>query len=411
MPTVLENVDEISPRDSKVILIMGKTRTGKSTFINDVIGSVEMQTSDSLESVTSEISYVTTQLKHRGTNHNIALVDTVGWAGSDPNLSKDVLLSRIVAKLSSMQTKPTVVGIIYLHRITDNSMGLEQVDNLEIFQSLVGEDAMSSVIFLTNGWTSQRAGERAETALKQNYWNRAIAAGARAERLDVGSPRVDEEEMTDEHKGLYRSNALRIVRLILDSPAATRMTVQQEIEQSGADTTLDQLSAGKTLMKQNDRDYEVLKKAGLDPSKKKEQNDRLRGIKVRELVKFEARMQYAEDWGVYVCGDNAIGRFSGKILNAIGEMGADISGAGEEYPEMVEFAGMTTRMGTDFGEALSLGIPGLSSIGRFVGGTVGCYAGMGRNALRCGAIATGLATPTPPPQVKPTGRKSRQRRA
>jgi hypothetical protein len=73
-----------------------------SQFINDVIGRDDMKTSDSLESVTTEMSYATTKLDHKGVCHDIALVDTVGWAGSDARLSsKDVLLKDAVVKLTS----------------------------------------------------------------------------------------------------------------------------------------------------------------------------------------------------------------------------------------------------------------------------------------------------------------------
>jgi hypothetical protein len=37
-----------------------------------------------------------------GIKHNIALVDTVGWASSNPRLTKDVIFTQMVKYLASM---------------------------------------------------------------------------------------------------------------------------------------------------------------------------------------------------------------------------------------------------------------------------------------------------------------------
>jgi hypothetical protein len=60
-----------------------------------------MKAGSSLESITGEMSYATCTINHYGVDEPIALVDTVGWAGSDPKLTKGVILKDVVKRLSS----------------------------------------------------------------------------------------------------------------------------------------------------------------------------------------------------------------------------------------------------------------------------------------------------------------------
>jgi hypothetical protein len=71
-------------------------------FINDLLGSAKMKTGNNLESITGEMSYATCTINHHGIDHSVALVDTVGWANSNPKLTKAKIFADMVRRLSSL---------------------------------------------------------------------------------------------------------------------------------------------------------------------------------------------------------------------------------------------------------------------------------------------------------------------
>jgi hypothetical protein len=150
------------------------------------------------------------------------------------------------------------------------SMGLEQVDNMEIFHDVIGAKAMEIVLFVTNGWSSPdnedlvEQQEQVEAQLKEKYWEKAISAGARVERLDDKDPRVSDKRLTSAHQAAYRRNAERIIRLILDSPFTQALSIQRECREADQDFTLGNLSSGQTLRIQLERDVRNNEVHGLD---------------------------------------------------------------------------------------------------------------------------------------------------
>jgi hypothetical protein len=149
-------------------------------------------------------------------------------------------------------------------------MGLEQVDNLEIFEALVGTKTMRNVCFVTNGWSPPdnedlaEQQEQLEIQLKEIYWKKAISAGARVDRLDNMDSRVSDKRITPTHKEAYRRNAERIIRLILDRPPTQEMRVQRECREADSNFTLGDLTSGQVLKNQLERDIKNGEMNGLD---------------------------------------------------------------------------------------------------------------------------------------------------
>jgi hypothetical protein len=303
-------------------------------------------------------------------------------------------------------------------------MELDQVDNLEIFQDLIGRDAMRSVVFLTNRWSErkQSKNEKAEDVLKKSYWHKAIAAGARVERLDCGDPRADDDEMTEEERGKYQRNARRIVELILDRPA-TELLVQREIQHASSDTRLSDLSAGKTLEKQVERDIEIARSAGRKPEAQLVKLAYLRNTKVHDLTELKGRTEYvgsiladlvhSEPLGGAISdavgaaldtlGKGCLGILTASAVGkaqgpAAGKVAGQVAkkAVGQElnkaYPEMFRRVDEMTRAGKEIGTSISFDIPVVKEVGEFVFGAAGLGLAGGLNAIDALRIANEAAT-------------------
>jgi len=80
-------------------------------------------------------------------------------------------------------------GVIYLHRITDNRMQGSAMKNLQLFMKLVGESALSNVVFVTTMWGKVQKNDESEandhdSELREEYWADFLRLGASATRFD-----------------------------------------------------------------------------------------------------------------------------------------------------------------------------------------------------------------------------------
>ncbi|KAG8812034.1 hypothetical protein FRC18_003120 [Serendipita sp. 400] len=117
-------------RADKIIIVLGPTGTGKSTFIDYAIGGNGEGIGHSLISRTQEITVHKTVM---GTPpQSFAFVDTPGF---DDTTKPDYdVLTKIAEFLARIQNDKLNLGkLLYLHRITDNRMDSAQLKNLELF--------------------------------------------------------------------------------------------------------------------------------------------------------------------------------------------------------------------------------------------------------------------------------------
>ncbi len=150
-------LDAITSSDA-VVLVMGITGSGKSTFISELVEE-DVQVGHDLTSCTSGVNFFALEYQQ---GRRIFLIDTPGFDDtyrSNSEVLKDIAF--ILAQLYRM--KIALAGVIYLHRITDNRLSGTAVTSLKILAKLCGEGAYRQIILTTSMWDTVRVpGNNAE---------------------------------------------------------------------------------------------------------------------------------------------------------------------------------------------------------------------------------------------------------
>ena len=125
-------------------------------------------------------------------------------------------------------------GILYLHRITDNSMAGTSLKNLRVFRKLCGQDALDKVYLTTTMWdkVDLNVGEWRLEALKTDYWKSMIMQGAM-----VAHCRNDDDSPN------------KVIKNILVQEAARKAVLLQE-EMTDLKKELKETAAGQELYSQ-----------------------------------------------------------------------------------------------------------------------------------------------------------------
>lgn len=114
----------------------------------------------------------------------VYMIDTPGF--DDTSRSDSEILQEIALFLASLYVKKTrLVGLIYLHRITDPRISGSSLKNIRVFQKLCGERAFSSIIVATTMWGALDAiggGEeigrqRSDQLQRPEYWGEVLKKG------------------------------------------------------------------------------------------------------------------------------------------------------------------------------------------------------------------------------------------
>ncbi|KAG8830373.1 hypothetical protein FRC17_004962 [Serendipita sp. 399] len=252
--------NQITKNDT-VIIVMGPTGAGKSTFIDYAVGGGGNGVGHHLKSCTDEIVISKTT---RG-NQSIAFVDTPGF--NDTNNSDYAILTKIAEFLINANKKGFKLDrLLYLHRISDNRMAGSPLKNLELFASLCGDVAMPSVTIVTTMWrlVRENVAEQRLKELKATFWDKMIAAGGRVEHFqdtkdsalsialalndqtEETTPllshelTVDRRQLNDTEAGITLNKQLK--RLIQDRREANRR-LQEIVDKQTNQTAKDNLLA------------------------------------------------------------------------------------------------------------------------------------------------------------------------
>ncbi|KAJ8114628.1 hypothetical protein OPT61_g3544 [Boeremia exigua] len=132
------------PKDA--VLIMGLTGSGKSTFIS-LLAEEEVQIGHRLESCTTKAEGYAASVQGR----LVLMMDTPGFddtARSDLDIVNEVILG--LAEMDRWGV--TIIGVIYMQRITDTRMSGSARKSLEILNAICGERALADVTFVTTMW-------------------------------------------------------------------------------------------------------------------------------------------------------------------------------------------------------------------------------------------------------------------
>ncbi|KAJ2915294.1 hypothetical protein MD484_g5093, partial [Candolleomyces efflorescens] len=191
--------------DDLVIVIIGQSGAGKSTFINVLRGNDEMEINHNLASCTKEISVATLTLPPTHPmcpNRRLVLVDTPGF--NDTHEGEYEILRRISVWLASvyeaknMQVK--IAGLVYLHNISQNRMGKMSLLSHDLFVKICGSAALETVVMASTHWDclqrNPEAGRIREGELKE-FWAESLSRGAVYKRIGATDPRRDIEGIID----------------------------------------------------------------------------------------------------------------------------------------------------------------------------------------------------------------------
>jgi len=148
-PTCSPTESQVS-LEARVIIIMGPSGTGKSTFIDTATRQDGHTVGHNPRPHTSDIRAV--RVQHPTTHSPVVFVDTPAF--DDIHKSDTEILSMISDWLvTSYKGHVNLATIVYLHRISDNRMSGSVLKNLRMFTSLCGEQAMPNVILATTMWS------------------------------------------------------------------------------------------------------------------------------------------------------------------------------------------------------------------------------------------------------------------
>ncbi|KAL4063993.1 hypothetical protein V8B97DRAFT_1435871 [Scleroderma yunnanense] len=221
------------PNGEKVIVVMGPTGVGKSSFIQDSVPSslrIKIKVGDSLKSETNEVQSVS-WITEDGTA--VKLVDTPGFDDSRAGMTDARVLKMIATFLTNEHGKKSpLAGLIYVHRISDTRMGGSLQRNLRIFQKICGPISLKNVVIVTTMWDMviPEEGLRHEQELRSGQ--------------TMFKPLLDEGATMMPHKRTPKSAADVINHLL--GKDATMTQIVRELMQEGK--ALESTAAGSELI-------------------------------------------------------------------------------------------------------------------------------------------------------------------
>jgi len=161
--------EHISEQDI-IVLVMGPTGSGKSTFIERATRQNGETVGHSWRSHTAGIRSV--RFAHPTEGHIVTFVDTPGF--DDTFKSNTEIVTTIADWLVKLKKgRVNIAAILYLHRISDNRISGSAMKSLKLFASLCGMKAMPYVVVVTTMWSQvdKAGGAKREDAMKIEVWD------------------------------------------------------------------------------------------------------------------------------------------------------------------------------------------------------------------------------------------------
>ncbi|KAK3950023.1 P-loop containing nucleoside triphosphate hydrolase protein [Pseudoneurospora amorphoporcata] len=268
-----------------VVVLMGMTGSGKSTFVTHFVDGRDDIVGHGLQGYTHAIEVYKFAYSD---SVNVCLVDTPGF--DDTNLSDGDVLRTVGAWLGKTYKENKLLnGIIYLHRITDPRMQGTARKNLFIFQKLCGKDALKNVTLVTTMWEDVKLedGKRRERELIETpgFWGSMAAQHAHVDRHDntqESAKRILERFFEREGIATSLQKELEKGKEVLDTEAGKELnihwikreeTLNTEVQTTGKDLK----EARETNNKEVVEELETrLKEAKAELKKLSEEREKLR---------------------------------------------------------------------------------------------------------------------------------------
>ncbi|KIJ93992.1 hypothetical protein K443DRAFT_684115 [Laccaria amethystina LaAM-08-1] len=211
-------------QEDTIIALMGPTGTGKSSFINTLMGQSVAYVNDSVDSCTQEVQ-VFACLHPDGSGRRIFIIDTPGF--DDSKRTDWEILTIITQRLTETYKRRIILsGIIQLCSIADTRMRGTPLMNMKIFEQLCGSDALKNVILTTTFWDQVNTdiGLEREAQLKSKFWAGMIAQGCRVARLNPRKRETAWEIINMFDSTASRQNVLKIQIEVVDEGKAIHDT-------------------------------------------------------------------------------------------------------------------------------------------------------------------------------------------
>ncbi|KIM39589.1 hypothetical protein M413DRAFT_29297 [Hebeloma cylindrosporum] len=172
-----------------VIPVLGPTGSGKSTFVNTVLGSAEVEVGHHTTSCSKEPypAYVLPIPDSPGfEGYRLVILDTPGF--DDTSVADVDILKRIAEWLAESRHMGALVGgVLYLHDITIKRFTSTASNHLNLLSGLCGEDCMKKTVLVITNWDSVTIDEssklRREKDMKEKHWKPIIQQGATVHRF------------------------------------------------------------------------------------------------------------------------------------------------------------------------------------------------------------------------------------
>ncbi|KAH7925386.1 hypothetical protein BV22DRAFT_1034061 [Leucogyrophana mollusca] len=206
-------IDLILPEKAKpMILLLGQTGAGKSTFINTAAGRCVTVVGSDIISCTSLIMDFEVQRPDDPTCP-VVLVDTPGFNDSSTSDDADTL-KRMIEWLKHRSQGAKLVGFIYLHEITQTRVDLSPAVVTPMKLSRPG--VLRKVVLATTKWGEvlSDVGQRHESQLTEMYWKNLLRQGMQTTRF------------ADTQK-----SAWEIIDLVLNQESVESSLLEQELVQ------------------------------------------------------------------------------------------------------------------------------------------------------------------------------------
>jgi len=177
-------LEDISP-DDIIIVVIGPSGVGKSTFINTATEKPLLRVSNGLEPCTTKVEHVRCTFQFESSPKQVVFVDTPafpGDSGSDITIAGLDVEMKIQnwARQTFHQKEIKITGILYLHKINEKRMTQPPFPHYQMFQRLCGEGFHARVLLVTTMWEkllNQDAGERKKVILER-HWSKMIDKGS-----------------------------------------------------------------------------------------------------------------------------------------------------------------------------------------------------------------------------------------
>lgn len=182
-----------------LILVMGSTGSGKSSFIADLVQSnadEKVEIGHGLESHTREVNIFSFTQSDGITQRRVFLIDTPGFNDTDRS-DGDIFKNIAFILVQTYRAGLNLAGVIYLHRINDNRLTRSEKRSLRVLEKMCGEAAYLAILFVSTMWNAPLKGsdpvgdlakaEDREEWLKQSEdgWARLLRGGARTARVTI----------------------------------------------------------------------------------------------------------------------------------------------------------------------------------------------------------------------------------